>query len=98
MKADFSSNLINFVLLPRPIADDIFGESHYNRLPSNHEEIQHTQRRFKSSLLGIEIPYGSGSSRSSVLTQAQRKEYPPTLSRNEINNSHKFITNKDRGM
>lgn len=34
-------------------------------------------RRFKSSLLGGEIPYGSGSQRF-ILTQAQRKEYPPT--------------------
>lgn len=33
-------------------------------------------RRFKSSLLGGDIPYGSNSSK--ILTQAQRKEYPPT--------------------
>lgn len=58
--------------------------------PNHHEEQQHTQRRFKSSLLGIEIPYGSGSSRN-VLTQAQRKEYPPTLSENETNSSAEDI-------
>lgn len=47
---------------------DIFGET------SRCNDV-HTPRRFKSSLLGGEIPYGS---QRFVLTQAQRKEYPPT--------------------
>lgn len=63
-------------------AGDIFGESSASRLgglSSYCDQIDSSEppRRFKSSLLGGEIPYGSGSSRF-ILTQAQRKEYPPT--------------------
>ena len=50
---------------------------------SRHSEEQNQRahsdlpaRRFKSSLLGGEIPYGA--SNRSILSAAQRKEYPPT--------------------
>ena len=63
-------------------AADIFGESSASRLgglSSYCAQIDAAEppRRFKSSLLGGEIPYGSASQRC-ILTQAQRKEYPPT--------------------
>ncbi|CRK87658.1 CLUMA_CG001451, isoform A [Clunio marinus] len=61
---------------------DLFGESSASRLGGlsaycDQIESGEPPRRFKSSLLGGEIPYGSGSQRF-ILTQAQRKEYPPT--------------------
>lgn len=54
------------------------GLSSYCDLIASGEAANREQpvRRFKSSLLGGEIPYGSNSSK--ILTQAQRKEYPPT--------------------
>lgn len=63
-------------------ASDIFGESSTSRLGGlsaycDQIDAAEPPRRFKSSLLGGEIPYGSGSQRF-ILTQAQRKEYPPT--------------------
>lgn len=69
-----------FCLLPA--ATDIFGESSTSRLGGlsaycDQIDAAEPPRRFKSSLLGGEIPYGSGSQRF-ILTQAQRKEYPPT--------------------
>lgn len=39
-------------------------------------------RRFISSILGGEIPYGSH--RGHVLTRAERKEYPPVVSSNKV--------------
>lgn len=51
------------------LTEDIFGET------SRCSDAQ-PPRRFRSSLLGGDIPYGS---QRFVLTQAQRKEYPPTL-------------------
>lgn len=61
------------------IGDDIFGgcSSHFDRSSAAPVVRNEEQRRFKSSILGGDIPYGSGSQRF-VLTQAQRKEYPPT--------------------
>lgn len=66
-------------------AADIFGESSASRLgglSSYCDQIDASEppRRFKSSLLGGEIPFGSGSldHKKFILTQAQRKEYPPT--------------------
>ena len=61
---------------------DLFGESSASRLGglsaySDQIDAAEPPRRFKSSLLGGEIPYGSGAQRF-ILTQAQRKEYPPT--------------------
>jgi ovo len=63
-------------------SNDIFGESSTSRLGGlsaycDQIDAAEPPRRFKSSLLGGEIPYGSGSQRF-ILTQAQRKEYPPT--------------------
>jgi ovo-like protein len=57
--------------------DDIFGESSSRFGRSSPVVRNEEQRRFKSSILGGDIPYGSGSLK--FLTQAQRKEYPPTL-------------------
>ncbi|XP_070491358.1 transcriptional regulator ovo-like isoform X1 [Chironomus tepperi] len=54
--------------LRRNDSEDIFGET-------TRCSIDQAPRRFRSSLLGIDIPYGS---QRSVLTQAQRKVYPPS--------------------
>lgn len=75
-------NLLPLLLLLLTVSGDIFGESSASRLGGLSSycaqiDAANPPRRFKSSLLGGEIPYGSGSQRF-ILTQAQRKEYPPT--------------------
>ncbi|XP_014361849.2 transcriptional regulator ovo isoform X1 [Papilio machaon] len=52
---------------------DVFGESNGSRLM--HERRTKEPRRFISSILGGDIPYGSH--RGHVLTQAERKQYLP---------------------
>ncbi|XP_072942200.1 uncharacterized protein ovo isoform X2 [Epargyreus clarus] len=54
---------------------DVFGESNIGK--SAHERRTKEPRRFISSILGGDIPYGSH--RGHVLTQAERKQYLPVV-------------------
>ncbi|XP_030023604.2 transcriptional regulator ovo isoform X1 [Manduca sexta] len=54
---------------------DVFGDSNGNK--STHEKRTKEPRRFISSILGGDIPYGH---RGHVLTQAERKQYLPVVS------------------